>query len=269
MPDDLQPDEGQGDAGSPGIFDPYLQAVPEEHRDTVAGYLKDAEKNVNGQIQEAAELRKTFGPYKDIDLSNYDPETLNQLVTWHQRVSGDDGAYRQFIEAEAREMGITPAEAEEVIAAEDDGELTREQAQEMAQQVAEERLAPIREQLDGLQAEKATEIEFQAIESAFAQIQVKLGRELTKEERADIIDLGMPLATNDKGEELPMGDASWVTGGFERLEGLHATGSRLFLEQKTTVPGAALTAGGTPQLKPITSFKDANEAMRERLRQQS
>lgn len=269
MADDVQAPEAQGDAGTTGIFDPYLQAVPEDAREYVAGYLKDAEKNVNERISQASELEKKFGAYKDVDLSPYDPETLNQLVTWHQQVSSDEDAYRQFIEAEAREMGITPQEAEEIEEAVEDGELTREQAQQVAQQVAEERLAPIREELTALQAEKATETEYQAIESAFSQIQVKLGRELSNEEKADILDLGMPLATNDKGEELPMGDASWVIGGFERLEGLHATGSRLFLEQTQKAPAGTLTAGGVPQLKPITDFKDANEALRERLRQQS
>src|SRR5476651_2306791 len=115
MPDDLQPDEGQGDAGT-GIFDPYLSAVPEDAREAVAGYLKDAEKNVNGRLAEAAELQKSLGAYKDVDLSGYDPETLSQLLTWHQQTTADPAAYRQFIESEATELGITPKEAEEVVA---------------------------------------------------------------------------------------------------------------------------------------------------------
>ena len=120
MPDDLQPQEGQGDAGTGGIFDPYLSAVPEEARDAVAGYLKDAEKNVNGRLAEAADLQKNLGPYKDVDLSGYDPEILQQLIAWHQQTTADPDAYKQFIEGEAKELGITPQEAEEVIAAEED-----------------------------------------------------------------------------------------------------------------------------------------------------
>lgn len=270
MAEDAQPqDGGQGSEASGSPYDSYLQAVPEEARDAAEQWFRDTSKGLDAKLQEAAELRTKFGAYKDVDLSPYDPETLNQLVTWHQQVSSDEDAYRQFIESEAREMGITPEQAEELDTAVDDGELTREQAQQLAQQVADERLDPIREELTALQAEKATETEYQAIESAFAQIQVKLGRELSNEEKADILDLGMPLATNEQGEELPMGDASWVVQGFERLEGLHATGSRLFLEQTTKAPAGSLTAGGTPQLKPITDFKDANAALRERLRQQS
>jgi hypothetical protein len=268
MPDDLQPDQGQGDASTPGIFDPYLQAVPEDAREYVAGYLKDAEKNVNGRLSQASELEKTFGPYKDVDLTGYDPETLSQLVTWHQQITSNPDAYRQFVETEAKELGITPAEAEQVIAAEDDG-TSPEGVQQLIDRMAEERLAPIQAGLTQIQEEKATEIETQAIEQAFSQIQVKLGREMNKEEKADILDLGMPLAYDEKGTELPAGDASWVIKGFERLEALHATAARLFVEQKAQMPGGALSSGGVPALKPITSFEDANLAMRERLRQQT
>ncbi len=262
MPDDLQPDEGQGDA-SPGIFDPYLNAVPEDAREYVAGYLKDAEKNVNQRISQAADLEKTLGPYKDVDLSSYDPETLNQLIQWHQQISGDPDAYKQFIEAEAREMGITPAEAEEVIAAEEeDPNASREQ---LMQQI-DERLAPLQEGLTAIQQKEATDLEFNAIQEKRHEIELKLGRELDGEEWKDIIDLGMPESFDEKGQELPMGDASWVIKGFDRLQGLHNTGSRLFLQEKAQVPGGGIPTGGTAALKPITDYKDAAEALRERFR---
>jgi hypothetical protein len=35
----------------------YLSAVPEDAREYVTGYLKDAEKNVNSRLSEAAEIR--------------------------------------------------------------------------------------------------------------------------------------------------------------------------------------------------------------------
>ena len=57
--------EGQGDSGStPGVFDSYLQTVPEDGRETVANYLKDAERTVNGRLSEAAQLKETWGPYE-------------------------------------------------------------------------------------------------------------------------------------------------------------------------------------------------------------
>jgi len=266
MPDDLQPDEGQGDAGT-GIFDPYLSAVPEDARESVASYLKDAEKNVNGRLAEAAELQKSLGPYKDVDLAGYDPETLSQLIAWHQQTTADPDAYRQFIESEATELGITPKEAEEVVAAEESGEITREQIEQQIQQIAEERLNPVQEQLTALQEEKAVDAETQSIDQAFAQIASEFKLELNKDLRAQILDLGMPLAYDAKGNELQMGDASWVRKGFDRLKEITDAGNRTFVEEKVAMPGGALTAGGTAAQKPITSYDDANAALRERLRQ--
>jgi DNA-binding transcriptional MerR regulator len=267
MPDDLQPDEGQGDAGTPGIFDPYLSAVPEDARESVASYLKDAEKNVNGRLAEAAELQKSLGAYKDVDLTGYDPETLQQLIAWHQQTTADPEAYKQFIEAEATELGITPKEAEEIVDAEQSGEITREQIQELIQQTAEERLSPVQEQLTAIQEEKAVDVETQSIDQAFSEIARETKLDLTKELRAQILDLGMPLAYDDKGNELPMGDASWVRLGFERLKEITDQGNRTFVEEKVAMPGGALTAGGTAAQKPITSYEDANAALRERLAQ--
>jgi hypothetical protein len=270
MPDDLQPGEGQGDAGT-GIFDPYLQAVPEDARDAVAGYLKDAEKNVNGRLQQAAELEKTWEPYKDVrdTLTSYDPEQLSQLLAWHQQVTADDGAFQAWIRQAAQEAGLSLQEEQQLAAAEEQGELTREEVQQLIQQTAEQRMEPIQAQLSQMESEKAVDYEAQAIDQAFAQIQSDTKLELSKEQKAVILDLGMPLATDVRGQELPMGDASWVKAGFDRWKEITAAGQRAFVEEKVAQPRGALTAGGTPALKPITSFGDANEALRERLRQQS
>jgi hypothetical protein len=267
MPDDLQPQEGQGDAGS-GIFDPYLSAVPEDARDAVAGYLKDAEKNVNGRLAQAADLEKTLGPYREVDLTGLDPEGLNQLLGWWRQVAADETALDAWIaqEADAKGLELTPKQQQELADAEQQGELTREQIQELIQQTAEQRLSPIQEQLSQLEAEKAVDIETQAIDQAFASIQAENKLELSKDQKAVILDLGMPLAFDAKGNELPMGDSSWVKAGFDRWKEIQSLGAKTFIEQKAQQPGAALTAGGTPALKPITSFEDANAAMRERLR---
>jgi hypothetical protein len=268
MPDDLQPgNEGQGDA-STGIFDPYLQAVPEDARETVASYLKDAEKNVNGRLAEAAELQKTFGAFKDVEgLTTYDPADLSQLIAWHQSVTANPDVYKEWLSREAQEAGLTQAEEQELQEAEETGELTREQVQQLIQDTAEQRLAPIEEQFSALQAEKAVDTEATAIDSAFDQIQSEFKLELNKDQKAVILDLGMPLAYDEKGNELPMGDSSWVRKGFDRWKEVTDTGARLFIEQKANQPGTPLNAGGTPAAPPITSFGDANAALRERLRQ--
>src|ERR1700685_1346510 len=230
MPDDLQPDEGQGDAGT-GIFDPYLSAVPEDARDAVAGYLKDAEKNVNGRLAEAAELQKSWGPYKDVDLSNYDPETLSQLIAWHQQTTADPDAYKQFIEGEAKELGITPAEAEEVIAAEEDGQVSREQIQQQIQEIAEQKLGPVQEQVDEIRYNLNVDAETNAIAETFSRLERETGLEMTKELRAHIMDLGYPDSLEKDGSEKPVGYTEWIDYGLNRLKEITDQGNRTFVEE--------------------------------------
>ncbi len=267
MPDDAQPPEGQG-TEAPGIFDPYLQAVPEEARDAVAGYLKDAEKNVNGRLSEAAELQKTLGPFKDVDLTGYQPEELSQLLAWHQQVTASDEAFQTWLRTSAEEAGLTQAQETDLAEKEEAGELTREEVQQLIQQTRDEQLGPLQEEVRSIRETEAVNTEHQAIDEAFGQIQSEFKLDLTKDQKAVILDLGMPLAYDAKGEELPAGDASWVRGGFDRWREIQAAGQKLFVEEKAQQPGASLTAGGTPALKPITSYEDANAALRERLRQQ-
>jgi hypothetical protein len=270
MADDLQPQEGQGDAGT-GIFDPYLQAVPEDARDAVAGYLKDAEKNVNGRLAEAAELKKQWEPYQDLQdsLGAYDPEQLSQLLAWHQQVTASDEAFRQWLATEAQNAGLTLAEEQDLAEAEQTGELTREEVQQLIAQTAAERLSPIQEQLTNLEAEKAVDVEAQAIDDAFAEIQREHKLELSKDQKAVILDLGMPLAYDRQGNELAMGDSSWVKAGFDRWKDITTAGQRAFVEQKTQQPAPSLSAGATAAFKPTVSFGEANAQLRERLRQQS
>lgn len=270
MTDDVQPqqDEGQG-AEATGIFDPYLQAVPEDAREAVAGYLKDAEKNVNGRLQEAADLEKRFGSFKDIDLTAYDPEGLSQLIAWHQQISQNEDSFKEWVAATAEEMGLTKKEEDELAETVEEGELTREQIQQMIQEASQERLNPVQEQLTAIEQEKAIDLEEHAIGKAFEELQKEHNLDLSKEQRETILRLGADYAYNEKGEDLPMGDASWVKQGFEDLQKLLAGAQRDFINEKSGAPSQSLSVGGVPQAKPITSFEDANAAMRERLRQQT
>ncbi len=267
MDDPVQDQESQGGEATGGLFDSYLNAVPDDARETVASYLKDAEKNVNSRLEQAAQLEKSLGPYKDVDLSGYDPEDLSQLIAWHQQVTASDEAFQAWLREQAEEAGLTPAQEQALETAEQDGELTREEIQQLIQQTAEERLSPVQEQLSALQAEKAVDLEAQAIDQAFAGIQQEFKLELSKDQKAVILDLGMPLAFDKKGEELPMGDSSWVRSGFDRWKEITTAGQKAFVEQKVAQPAGSLTAGGTPAFKPATTFEEANAQLRERMRQ--
>lgn len=274
MADDAQPPEGQGSDAGGSPYDSYLNTVPEEARPAAEQWFRDTSKGLDAKLQEAAELKKTWEPYEPLreTLQQYDPEAASQLFAWYEQVYSDPQAKKEWLEATYREEGLTAPQAEAAAELEEDGQdgqVSQERLQQLIQELAEQRLAPIQEQMSTIQEEKAVDFETSSIDQAFQQIQSESKLDLSKDQKAVILDLGMPLAFNEKGEELPMGDASWVKAGFDRWKEITAAGQAAFVEDKLGQPSPSLSAGGTPSLRPITSFEDANAAMRERLRQTS
>lgn len=267
MPDDPQPDEGQGtQGGSP--YDSYLQTVPEQAKEAAEAWFRDTSKGLEAKLEQAAELQKTLGPYQQVDtLSAYQPEQLSELLAWHQQVTSSDEAFREWLGNAAKEAGLTAQEERTLEDAEVQGELSREEVHQLIQQTAEERIAPIQEQFQTLQVEKMVDQETQSIDEAFAQIQRENKLELSKDQRAIILDLGMPLAFDAKGNDLPAGDSSWVQKGFERWNNITTEGQKAFVEEKAKGPGTPISTGATAAFKPATDFKSAGEQARERWRQ--
>jgi hypothetical protein len=247
---------GQGDSGATGVFDSYLQTVPEEHRETVTGYLRDAEKNVNGRLSEAAALKESWGGYEQHLApfrEQYDPETLAQILAWHQQVSTDQDAYQQWLKDQATQAGLIEGEP---AASEEQGELTREEIQRLIDEQASQRLAPVQERLEQWETERAIGVEEQDIRSEFQRLEGENKVQLTKEQQAMVLDLGMAY----------QGDGSWVQAGFERLQAIFAEGQQMFVARAQNQPGSPLTAGGAAAVKPPTTFEDAGKLARERFR---
>jgi hypothetical protein len=255
MPDSVQPDMGQGDSGTPGVFDSYLQSVPEDGREAVSAYLKDAEKNVNSRLSEAAQLKETWGPYDEHLASyreQYSPEALAQILAWHQQVTADDNTYQQWLSEAAKQAGLLEGEA----LPEDQGELSREEIASLIEQQANERISPIQERLDAYETERMVDQEEQNIRSELDHLETESKLKLTPEQRATVLDLGMSHE----------GDGSWVQSGFERFRAITNEGQRLFVANAQQQPASPMATGGVPASKPPTTFKEAGEMARERLR---
>jgi hypothetical protein len=270
MPDDVQPEEGQGGEATGGLFDSYLQTVPEDARDTVASYLKDASKGVEGRLQEAAAFRKTWEPFSQIEaLKDYQPEDLSQLVAWHQSVVSNPDAYKEWLAQAAKEAGLTPAEEKELSTLEEDGELTREEVQKLIQEQAEQRVAPLQERLEQFESQQVHDLEENAIRQVFADIESAEKIKLTEDQKQAICELGMAHVADAKGTELPMGDASWVKAGFDRYRQIVSEGQRAFVDEKVRQPNPPLTPGGAPAAQAPKTFDEASKMALGRLRQQS
>lgn len=258
MDDPVQPDEGQG-GESAGTFESYLSTVPEDVREHVEPYLKEAEKNVNGRLQEAADFRKTWEPYKDtLDPQAYPPEQLSELLAWHQQVTSSDEAFKSWLSGASKEAGLTPGEEAALEEAEVSGELTREEVQKLIEEQAEQRVAPLREELTAFQTEQAVNAEEGKIRSRIDVLQKEASVELTEAQKADVFELG----ANDPGDD-------WVKTGWDRYMAIAANAQKAFVQEKAKQPSPSLTTGGAETFKPTTSWKEAEAQARERLRQAS
>lgn len=261
MADDVQVQETQGgEAQEGGLFDTYLQAVPEEARETVTSYLKDAEKNVNSRLQESAEIKKTWEPFQSVQeaLSPYaqNPEVLAERLAWLDQVTADESALDNWVREYAKERGLTLGEAEEAIAEEEaQGELSREQVQKLVEEQAQQLIAPLQEQQQELVTLRMTDVEETNINSWFTQLEAKEKKHFDEDEKMAIMDLGIQEERED-----------WLDYAYDRWQKLGATWQKNFVEDKAGQPQTPISAGGQEAFKATTDWGEANKQMRERFR---
>lgn len=244
-----------------GVFDSYLEGVPEEHREVVAGFLQDADTGLKGRLSQAEQLEKQWSPYKDIDLSRFqeNPQELNDLLAWQQQVTADDATFEAWLDNAAREAGYTKAEAEELEELEASGEFSRDEIDQLVAERAAEQTAPLEQRLQAIEGEKAIKGIEQEINSAFETLETENKVKFTPEQRSIITD----LSQEPEGVESP----DWLQKGFARYQQISAAAQREFVEDKTEQPEPAITTGGAPAFKPNNGWAGAEKAARELERQ--
>jgi hypothetical protein len=250
---------GQGGSGAPGVFDSYLETVPEDQREAVTPYLRDAEKAVNGRLAEAATLQQNWGGYEEhvgAFREQYKPEDIAAILQWHQQVTADDNAYQQWLKEAAQQAGFIEGE-EQVPPVEGDA-LTPEKVQELIDQRTAEALAPYQQRVDNWEQEQLIGREEQAISSAFSTLEAEHKTKLTPEQRDTVVKLGMGHEGDD-----------WIKAGFEELQAIVTGGQRTFVAQAQQQPNPPLAGGGIPAVAPPTSLSEANALAKERFRQQN
>lgn len=263
MDENVQPTEGQGDQ-SGGLFDSYLQDVPEDGRSQVESYLKDAERHVNSRLEKAAEIERTWSPYSQI--RDVPPEQLAELAAWGKDTLQSQDTLDAWIVEQAEQKGLSRQEAEELADDVEDGVVDPARVQETVDQRAQELLSPIQDEIEELRTERYVDVETQAIEGALSSLEKGNKIDLSEQDREVILTLGLDAATDERGEELPVGDVSWVEKGFDRFREIGAAAQRAFVEEKAQAPGSAVTTGGVVAQKPVTDWAEAAAIARERLR---
>jgi hypothetical protein len=253
MPDDTQPDEGQGgeeQGGSP--YDSFLQTVPEQARDAAEQWFRDTSKGLDAKLEEAAELKKSLGPYQEVQaLSAYQPEQLQELLAWHQQVTGSPEAFQEWLANAAKEAGLTPAEEQALEDAEVQGDLTREEVQKLIEEASQAKVQPLEQQFNELAEQRAIDTTEAAIRDGFAKLEAEHKKAFSDEEKAAIMDLGINEERDD-----------WLNYGFDRWNKMGAMWQKAFVDEKANGPGSPITAGGVEAFKSSKDFKEAGEQAR-------
>lgn len=253
-------DAGQGTEQTQqgSIFEPYLQSVPEGSRSIVEGYLKDAEKNVNQRLSDAAGLQKQFGEYKDIDLSGVTPEQLSNLITFVKDIGSDPEAYQGWLREEALEAGLIQAEQEQAAAEGEEPDL-----EEYIQSRIDQALNPVTQKLSQFeqssQEQKAQETHanlVKHIESSFEKIEKDNDIKLSEEQQDAILALGESVQGDD-----------FVEQGFAKLRALEGGAQAGLVKDKQAQPAPSLRTGGQPAPAKGKTFADVREQALEMARQ--
>jgi hypothetical protein len=264
MADDAQPDEGQGNAAEGGLYDSYLQFVPPEYREQAQAALAADATKVNGRLEEAAQLRQTYEPLSRIEgLDRYDPDQLQQLLGWHQQVTSDDDAYREWLTEAVAAAGLEPAAQ---AAADDEiAEMTPESVRSIVEEVLQSNIGPLEERTSELANTQFVNSEAALVAERFAEIEREAGMELTTEQKNTIVDLGL-AAMPDENASLLNGQ-DWISAGWDRFRDVFTQGQTAFVADKTGAPKPALTSGGVPVFEPPKTWAEGSARARERWRQ--
>jgi hypothetical protein len=145
-PTPAQP-EGQGgeEANGTGLYD--LASAPEEYRPFLEAELKKMEGNATRKFQEAAEFRKQWEPYAEMNLQDVPPEELQGLLQLRE-LANDEQAFDAWLTDVAKARGILDGEPAEEEDDDDDDDLD---LAELVSKQVQEALAPVMQQ--GLQLE--------------------------------------------------------------------------------------------------------------------
>jgi len=247
---DVQPQEGQGDAGL-GLYD--LNSVPEHLREHVAPHLKTIEGNVTKRFQEAADFRKQWEPYQGMGIDQVDPDQLKELLEFRE-LAQDPAAFKQWYDQVGQELGYAGGEPDEDFDLGDDGDMRAQLREELKAELMQE-IAPIQEQFQSAQYEAAVQAERDKIEQELAGLEKQHG----EFDRDAVLQFALSYGEDDP-DAVAKGHADYVRITSGARNGL--------VEQKLAQPGTPET-GGRPadtSAKPVTNFQDAHASAVEMLK---
>jgi len=260
MAEQAQPPEGQGQDGG-GLYDSYLQFVPPDRQEEARAHLEEVSRSVNSRLEEAANLRNTYEPYREAGLELYTPEEFGQLAMWHQSIASNPDTFRDWLQAASQEAGLTIGEREALA---DAAEAPDDQLAALQRQM-EDHTAQMDQQMADLREQQFQNAESALINDRFATLESETGLTLNKEQRDMIVMLGLREMPND-GQSLLNGD-DWIGAGWKAYEDVWNQAQTAFVTDKAAAPPPALSSGGSEVAHAPKTWEEAKASAAERLRQ--
>lgn len=249
------PAGGNEGAGS-GLYAEALAGVPEQYRSYVEPHFKKWDQAVGPKLQEAAEYRKRWEPYEQLGVTNVEPQTLQELLSFHQ-VASDPEQFIQWYQTvgeQLRSEGLLQDQLPEGL---DDSEPQADPEIESLKSEFEDFKQWRQQQEQERAMSEANNFlltEMQQLQQANPNMQ------FTEEVQNAIYTFARNYADQDR--------ENCVKKGFADYQALLGQAEKGLFQQKTQAPAPA-ESGGVPNTSapPITSFDDARKAALERFRQ--
>lgn len=258
----VQP-EGQGaDSGESGggFYQEYLQnEVPEDYREHVEPYLRSIESNANEKFREHAEYRKQYEPYDELNLSQYEPEGLANLLAFAELME-DEEKFKEWVTETGQKLGIGQElnQGDEFDDGDDGefGELDLDTIRTAFGELLDDRLGPLEERLNSSDQERQSNEANQIIETKMEELHEQHG---DFDEQA-VYKLAFALSESSDDP---------IQAGFDEYQRIVGNIQTETVNGQVEQPAPPERGGGPANTnqKPPTDFAEASKMAKERLAQ--
>ena len=259
----VQPEAGQGSEGAGGSpWADLLDRIPEESRGDFENRFREWDANYTRTSQAHAEYEKTWKPYADAGVSQYDPQDIQAAFQLLQ----DPQAARQWLDQQYGPVAAPEAPQDPYGGFEDP-------SQQQLEQLLESKLGPIAQQMEQI-AQWRQEQEQRALHD---QVDRQIAQAIDDLKAKEIDKLPEPL--REQFDELidrfgskyaePGADPKQVVAqAWQDILNYVNAIEKSVLQSKANAPAPA-EGGGVADVTPqkITRVKDVSEAAVEFLRQ--
>lgn len=263
-----QGDAGQGAAVAEGAsgLRPNLDGLAPELRDQVNSILDQFESNATKKFMEHADFRKTWEPYSELGVTDFDPEYLGELLQFSE-IFEDEGKFDEWLAQTAQERGLlgqTGGGAEGGEGDEFDVPQTKAELDQYVQQKIEEAVAPIAQQTaqqtEQQQMQQISQQLDQQLDKLLQQDQIDPAQ-FSAEDREAIFSLALAVDDNDPDP---------VAKGYLQFKRIRGEGEASLVNGRLNRGNAPEGGGGKAPLDSAQrpkDFKTASAMARERARQ--